>query len=429
MDYLSRCTAVVTRPGNALISFEQDNRVSGFGTRFLRVWGGKRGRFKAIPTLAILISLVFVACSSQSPPPTPVGPTSFADVAGSAAPPAPDDRSQAQPESVPPQVSSASAATSAPPQALFASLPSISRLVDKVEPAIASIAVESVSRGLFYDFTDEGAGTGMIVREDGYIVTNFHVIQSAEKIKVNLPNGETYDAVVVGRDRITDLAVIKIDAEGLPTVVFGNSDNLVVGDWVVALGNALALKGGPTVTLGIVSARGRTVSTDRGDLYDMIQTDAAINDGNSGGPLVNLAGEVIGINTAILRQAQGIGFAISSSVAFPIINSLIEHKSVVRPLIGLTGADVTPARANVLRLSVREGIIVTRLSPNGPAADAGIQVGDVITKVNDIPTPDMARFLTLLWTFEVGQVVQVEFISEDETSTTAITLTERPSDR
>ena len=161
----------------------------------------------------------------------------------------------------------------------------------------------------------------------------------------------------------------------------------------------------------------------------MIQTDAAINDGNSGGPLVNLAGEVIGINTAILRQAQGIGFAISSSVAFPIINSLIEHKSVVRPLIGLTGADVTPARANVLKLSVHEGIIVTRLSPDGPAADAGIQVGDVITKVNDIPTPDMARFLTLLWTFEVGQVVQVEFISEDETSITAITLTERPSDR
>ena len=298
-----------------------------------------------------------------------------------------------------------------------------------VEPAIASIAVESVARGLFYDFTDEGAGTGMIVREDGYIVTNFHVIQGAEKIKVNLPNGDSYDAEVVGRDRITDLAVIKIDATGLPTVVFGDSDKLVVGDWVVTLGNALALKGGPTVTLGIVSARGRTVSTERGALYDMIQTDAAINDGNSGGPLVNLKGEVIGINTAILRQAQGIGFAISSSVAGPIIESLIEHKSVVRPLIGLTGADVTPARANQLKLGVRDGIIVTRLSPDGPAANAGIKVGDVITRVNDIPTPDMARFLTLLWTFEVGQVVHVEFISQGEPVTTTITLTERPSDR
>ncbi len=203
----------------------------------------------------------------------------------------------------------------------------------------------------------------------------------------------------------------------------------MVGDWVVTLGNALALKGGPTVTLGIVSARGRTVSTERGALYDMIQTDAAINDGNSGGPLVNLKGEVIGINTAILRQAQGIGFAISSSVAGPIIESLIEHKSVVRPLIGLTGADVTPARANQLNLGVRDGIIVTRLSPNGPAASAGINVGDVITRVNDIPTPDMARFLTLLWTFEVGQVVHVEFISQGEALTTTITLTERPSDR
>ena len=395
----------------------------------MRVWCGKRGRFVAIPTLAFLISLVLVACSSQSPPATPVRPTTFAEVAGSTASPAPEDQLQVPPETAAPQVSSAFKGLSAPPQASFASLPSISRLVESIEPAIASITVESLSRGLFYDFTDEGAGTGMIVREDGYIVTNFHVIQSAEKIEVNLPNGESYEAQVLGRDRITDLAIIKIDAKGLPTVTFGDSDKLVVGDWVVALGNALALKGGPTVTLGIVSARGRTVRTERGDLYDMIQTDAAINDGNSGGPLVNLQGEVIGINTAILRQAQGIGFAISSSVAVPIIDSLIEHRRVVRPLIGLTGADVTPARANRLRLGVREGVIVTRLSPDGPAANAGIQVGDVITKVNDIPTPDMARFLTLLWTFQVGQVVQVDFISEKETLTTAITLTERPSDR
>ena len=217
--------------------------MSGFGTRFLRVWGEKIGRLTAISTLAIFISLGLVACSSHSPPPAPVGPTSFADVTGAASSPAPDLQLQAPLDTVPPNLSSASTGSGTPPQASFASLPAISRLVDSVEPAIASIAVESVSRGLFYDFTDEGAGTGMIVREDGYIVTNFHVIQGAEKIKVNLPNGETYDAEVVGRDRITDIAVIKIDAEGLPTVVFGNSDKLVVGDWVVTLGNALALKG------------------------------------------------------------------------------------------------------------------------------------------------------------------------------------------
>ena len=156
---------------------------------------------------------------------------------------------------------------------------------------MASIAVESVSRGLLLDITDEGAGSGIVVRPDGFIVTNFHVIQNVDDIQVNLPNGKTYDARVVGRDRITDLAVIKIDAKDLPIATFGDSNTLKAGDWVVALGNALALKGGPTVTLGIVSARGRTIIPERGPtLYDLIQTDAAINEGNSGGPLINLDG-------------------------------------------------------------------------------------------------------------------------------------------
>lgn len=309
----------------------------------------------------------------------------------------------------------------------LASLPSISSLVHEIEPAVASIAVESVSRGMFFDFTDEGAGTGVVIRPDGYIVTNFHVIQGANDIKVNLPNGKTYDAQIVGRDIITDLAVLKIDEDNLTTITMGDSDNIHVGDWVVALGNALALKGGPTVTMGIVSARGRTISTERGDLYDLIQTDAAINDGNSGGPLINLQGEVIGINTAIIRRAQGIGFAISSTAAQPIIDSLIEHGRVVRPLIGLTGADVTPARANQLGLNVDEGIIVTRMTLDGPAHESGIRVGDVITKLNDIPTPDMAEFLTLLWTFDIGQEIQVEYIHENETYVTGVTLAERPS--
>ena len=307
------------------------------------------------------------------------------------------------------------------------SLPSISTLVHEIEPAVASISVESISRGMFFDFADEGAGTGVVIRPDGYIVTNFHVIQGANDIKVNLPNGNTYDARVVGRDIITDLAVLKIDEENLTTIRMGDSDDIHVGDWVVALGNALALKGGPTVTLGIVSARGRTLSTERGDLYDLIQTDAAINDGNSGGPLINLNGEVIGINTAIIRRAQGIGFAISSTAAQPIINSLIEHGRVVRPLIGLTGADVTPARANQLGLNVDEGIIVTRMTLDGPAYEGGIRVGDVITKLNDIPTPDMAEFLTLLWTFEIGQEIQVEYVHENESQVTTVTLAERPS--
>ena len=313
-----------------------------------------------------------------------------------------------------------------PPQAL-PSLPSISALVDLVRPAVASISVESLSRGLFFDFTDEGAGSGIVVRSDGYIVTNFHVVQGVRGIRVNLPNGDSYDASIVGGDPVTDLAVIKIDPIGpLPTVNFGNSDDLKVGDWVMAVGNALALKGGPTVTMGIISARGRTVRTERGDLYDMIQTDAAINDGNSGGPLVNLNGEVIGINTAILRDARGIGFAISSESAVPIINSLIEHGRVVRPLIGLNGADVTPAIANRFNFSVSEGIVITRLGRSGPALEAGLQVGDVITKLDGIPTPDMSSFLRLLWTHAVADAVQVEYVRDNRVFETSVTLVRRP---
>ena len=241
-----------------------------------------------------------------------------------------------------------------------------------------------------------------------------------------MPNGNTYNGRLVGQDTLTDLAIIKIDAENLPAATFGDSSQLKVGDWVVAMGNALALKGGPTVTLGILSGRGRTINTERGTLFDLIQTDAAINEGNSGGPLLNLDGEVVGINTAILRSAFGIGFAISSSMASSIIESLIESGRVVRPLIGLAGADVTPARAEQLNLNVTEGIIVTSMSRDGPAFRAGIRVGDVITKMDDIPTPDMSKFLTLLWTYDVGDVVQVEYTTNNETFVTPVELDERP---
>ena len=386
-----------------------------------------------IIALALTLAVLAAACSQDAAPSAP----QLSTFSGETADALPDSE---QPATLPlqgipgnPYIAQGSSAADAssglhpPPVASLTGLPSISTLVHEIEPAVASISVESVSRGMFFDFADEGAGTGVVIRPDGYIVTNFHVIQGANDIKVNLPNGNTYDADVVGRDIITDLAVLKIDEDNLTTITMGNSDEIHVGDWVVALGNALALKGGPTVTLGIVSARGRTLSTERGDLYDLIQTDAAINDGNSGGPLINLRGEVVGINTAIIRRAQGIGFAISSSAAQPIIDSLIEHGRVVRPLIGLTGADVTPARANQLGLNVSEGIIVTRMTQDGPAYTGGIRVGDVITKLNDIPTPDMSEFLTLLWTFDIDQEIQVEYIHEGETQITTVTLVERPS--
>ena len=196
---------------------------------------------------------------------------------------------------------------------------------------------------------------------------------------------------------------------------------------MVALGNALALKGGPTVTLGIISALGRTIRTEREPLYDMIQTDAAINDGNSGGPLMNLSGEVIGINTAILRQAQGIGFAIGSEAALPIIDSLIEHGRVVRPFMGLSVDDVTSAIRNHLGLKAnQEGVVIVRLASRGPAFNAGLQVGDVITSLDGIPTTDTGDFLTMLWTYEVGNTVHLEFVRENKTFEAEVELLERP---
>lgn len=401
-------------------------RVSGSGS-----WQSRRRRKSgsrlALGVLFFLLTTAWVACSSQpepaqpqdAPPGTIVAPTQAPLAANSnaATPPAPSDGAPAAPSK-----------TGASTGAVLGALPSLAGLIESINPAVASVSIESVASGLFFDFTNEGAGSGIVVRPDGYVVTNFHVVQDALDVKVTLRNGRTYAARVVGRDVLTDLAVLKIDADNLPTVTFGDSEALKPGDWVVTLGNALALKGGPTVTLGIVSAVGRTVNTDRGALYDMIQTDAAINEGNSGGPLVNLKGEVIGINTVILREAQGIGFAISSAVANPIIDSLIKHGRVVRPLIGLTGVDVTPARASQLNLNVSEGIIVTSLSRNGPTYRAGIRVGDVITKMNEIPTRDMAEFLTLLWTFKVGDVVRVEYIVNGQTRVVPIELAERVTD-
>lgn len=305
-------------------------------------------------------------------------------------------------------------------------LPSLANLVESVENSVVSISVDIVSRTLFYDFTDEGSGTGMIFRSDGYVVTNFHVVQNANHIEVSLNDGRVFSADVVGLDMLTDLAVLKIDSDHLPTASFGDSATLRTGDWVVTIGNALSLKGGPSVTLGIISGLGRTIRTERGDLYDMIQTDAAINKGNSGGPLVNLAGDVVGINTAVYSGAQGVGFAVSSGVAKPIIQSLIENGKVVRPLIGLSGIDVTPSIASRYNLGVEEGILIGRISKNGPADKSGLQVMDVITALDGKKTGDMAQFLTILWSYGVGSEVNVDYVSDQSEKSTIVTLIERP---
>jgi len=207
-------------------------------------------------------------------------------------------------------------------------LPAITDVVELVKPAVASIIVGTVGYNIFLQpVPQEQAGSGIIIDERGYIVTNNHVVEGAQSITVTIPDGRSFDATIVGTDPLIDLAVIKIDGDNLPTASFGDSSELEVGEWVVAIGNALDLPGGPTVTVGVISALGRTIQAQRGvTLYDVIQTDAAINPGNSGGPLVNLQGEVVGINTAKVTsiEVSGVGFAISSNTAKMVVQELIE---------------------------------------------------------------------------------------------------------
>lgn len=379
---------------------------------------GRSGSLLARLTLLMVFLLYSAACStSPQPTPTPL-PTST-------------------PEAAPTPTATATPPTPTPTPTAVASdviastlggLPSIADMVAKVGPAVVSISVVATGIDIFLRPVPEpGAGSGTIIDSNGYVLTNFHVIRGAQDVTVNLADGRNLKATVVGQDPLSDLAIVKIDAQGLPTASFGDSNTLRIGDWVVAMGNALNLKGGPSVTVGVVSARGRTVSTDEGTLYDLIQTDAAINDGSSGGPLLNLKGEVVGINSAILRQAQGIGFAISSNSALPIIKTLREKGRVIRPLIGLTGQDLTPSIASQVGLNTTNGIVIARLLSNGPAEKAGLRNGDVITKLDGIPTPDMGRFLSLLWSYKVGDKAEVEYIRDGRTSSVVVELVERTS--
>lgn len=302
------------------------------------------------------------------------------------------------------------------------SLPSFADVVEQIRPWVVSITTERFVRGFFSTFRDEGAGSGFIIRPDGYIVTNEHVVRGAQQLQVHLPDGKTYPATVAGTDIATDIAILKIDAGGLPVATLAVADDIRVGDWVMTLGNALDLRGGPTATLGIVSGIGRTIRTEQGQqFFDLIQTDATINTGNSGGPLVDVNGTVIGINQAVLAEAR-FGFAINAVVAGPIIASLIQDGRVSRPDIGIKGDDVTAAIARSFNLSVTEGVVITAIDIDGPANAAGIRVGDIITKLDDIPTPDLAAFHRRLWTYEPGDEVVIEYVSDNRTRTTTATL-------
>jgi serine protease Do len=254
-------------------------------------------------------------------------------------------------------------------------------------------------------------GSGLIISSDGYIFTNNHVVAKADKIKVKLANGKEYDAEVKGKDPNTDLALIKIKPEGdLPCVKFGDSDKLRVGDWVFAIGNPFGLD--HTVTAGIVSAKGRVIGA--GPYDNFIQTDASINPGNSGGPLFNLDGEVVGINTAIVAQGQGIGFAVPINLAKDVLKDLKTKGYVTRGWLGLSIQDITPDMAENMKLKDRRGALVGQVFPGDPADRGGIKTGDIIIAIAGRPIQDTHELLRIVAALPVGKTVAVRIVREGQ---------------
>ena len=251
-------------------------------------------------------------------------------------------------------------------------------LVEVLTPSVVQIAVD-LGRG-------QGVGTGVILDEDGLILTNWHVVDGAVAITVAFEDGSVSEGELFRRDPLLDLAIIRVSGkENLKPAVFGDSDALRIGEDVVAIGHALGLRGGPTVSKGVVSAINRTIVADVGaDLTGLVQTDAAINEGNSGGPLVNMFGEVVGINTAKINVGDRIGFAININAAKDSAYSLIAQGPVPPPgFLGVGGVDITRALARALRLPVGEGFGVTVVEPGSPADEAGIELDDIIVQLDD----------------------------------------------
>jgi putative serine protease PepD len=304
----------------------------------------------------------------------------------------------------------------------------IQGILRKIEPAVVSINTRGFSESDLFGVTpQQGAGTGIVISSDGLVLTNAHVISGATSIKVRTIDGKVRDGRVLGAVTTADVALVKMnDASDLQTATLGRSSGLAVGDDGIAVGNALGLGGDPTVTLGIVSALGRSIDTDNGRLEGVIQTDAAINPGNSGGPLVNSDGEVVGVNTAIAGQAQNIGFAIAIDTIKPIIERLKAGGDTSQAFLGVTSLTVDQSVAQQLGLDIEKGALVRDVTPGSPAENAGIRPGDVVTRLDgkDITTSD--DLVAAVRGHKPGDAVEVTVNRQGETRTVKVELGSRP---
>ena len=416
---------------------------------------GPRVRFQFLA--AILALIAGVACSNATPtaevePEPTAAPTeapTIAAVPEIAAEPVSAESNPAVPTAtnVPPPTATDTPKPTAMPTrtptepalAPMLQLPNVADTVERVRGAVLSIVAETIVRDRFGNQRSNfGSGTGVIFSRDGLALTNNHVIEGATNIIVTMDDGSQLEAELLGADALADLAVLRIPGPFETFLPLKQDANLRVGEWVIAIGNALALPGGPTVTVGVVSALGRTIGgSGSSPLYDLIQTDTVINPGNSGGPLISLAGNLVGINTAVLRGGgggggrptiEGIGFAINMETAILVSDQLITDGRVKWAWMGVFLADLIPEKAAELDLPIREGVVITDVLPGGPSDQAGIRPGDIILSMDGNKVATVTDLTRLLRTkFASGLEIEVELFRDGSTKTLNLVLGERPS--
>jgi 2-alkenal reductase len=309
---------------------------------------------------------------------------------------------------------------------------SITQSVEKVGPAVVTVVGTVPSQFTFFGPTGDQtvSGTGFFITAEGYILTNNHVVEGTQEVNIILSDGTEQTATIVGTDIYSDIAVLKTDGNVPAIAKLGNSDVLKPGESVIAIGSPLGnFKN--SVTVGVVSATGRSIDTGQGyAIEDLIQTDAAINHGNSGGPLVNLAGEVIGINTLVVRNtnsgdvAEGLGFAIPVNTAQAVAQQIIEKGYFARPYMGISFQPINPQIAARYNLPAEWGVFITRVADNSPASRAGLQEGDIITKLGDVALGETHSYVNTLFKFNPGDQINLEVVRGNERMQVRITLGE-----
>lgn len=332
-------------------------------------------------------------------------------------------------------------------QGLYSKNNPIVEAVKKVGPSVVNIdtqthvKVQPFGREFeeFFKFFDEsfpyhnapreqvvtGQGSGVIISGDGYVLTNEHVIHRAEKITVTTSDNKKHAAKLVGSDPMLDLAIIKMDGNNFPCAELGDSDAAQVGEWVIAIGSPLGYEN--TVTVGVLSAKGREISSEVEGYANLLQTDAAINRGNSGGPLIDITGKVIGINTAIIPYAQGIGFAIPINNVKKVKDELIKNKKIIRPYLGVYMEKMNDQYAKYLKMPKVEGVLVTNVIAKSPAEKAGLKQGDVILEVNGEKTASPEKLKEKIKTCKPGDNLKLKLWSEEQLKTITVRLEEAPA--